>query len=218
MSYPPAPNPYDPPPGNPYGPPPAQGGHPPAPGQPQPGYGYAPIGPPPVYPRAADGTPISPWGPCAALPERFIALLWDVVYQWPAVVAGIVAVVAFSVGSALVGTDASTPLIVVGVILYVVSLGLSLWRAIANLYLRQGRTGQSWGKAKRNIQLIREIDGQPAGALICFVRYLLGGVINNVVYLDALWTLWDPKRQRLSDKILGLIVVNAASPSRSELR
>ena len=42
---------------------------------------------------------------------------------------------------------------------------------------------------------------------MCFVRYLLSGVINQIVFLDYLWPLWDPKRQMLTDKILGNVVV-----------
>lgn len=209
------PNPYDPPPSAyPTG---GQPGHPPAPG-----YGYGPVGPPSVYPRAADGTPISPWGPCAEWSERFFAVLWDTLYQWPAYIALALSLVAFGIGAARMttdSTDSGTTMLIIAGVLYVVALGLSLWRGIVNLYLRQGRTGQSWGKAKRNLRLVRELDGQPAGGLICFARYLLGGLINQIVFLDIPWPLWDPQRQRLSDKILGLIVVvGGVDPSRRQLR
>lgn len=211
------PYPQNPPPQNPYDPPPAPPGYPQG-GYPPPGY---PPAAPPVYPRLADGTPISPWGPCAAWVDRFIARLWDMLYMWPGYAVMLVAVVVAIIASALVDTDAATPLFVLAGALYLVAFGVLLWRSISNLYLTQGRTGQSYGKRKTGLHLVREMDGRPPGGLICFVRYLLGGLINQIVLLDVLWPLWDPKRQTLSDKLLGLIVVvepRAPQPPRPQLR
>ncbi len=39
------------------------------------------------------------------------------------------------------------------------------------------------------------------------LRWLLHGVINQVIYIDYLWPLWDDKNQTLTDKILGTVVI-----------
>jgi hypothetical protein len=45
----------------------------------------------------------------------------------------------------------------------------------------------------------------------CLGRWFLHGLINQAVYLDYLWPLWDkPKVQTLTDKILSTVVVKRA--------
>lgn len=83
------------------------------------------------------------------------------------------------------------------------ALGVSIW----NLYLRQGRTGQTVGKSALGITLISERTRQPIGAGMAFVRYLAHFIDQIPCYVGYLWPLWDAKRQTFADKILSTIVV-----------
>ena len=78
--------------------------------------------------------------------------------------------------------------------------------------IKQGSTGQSIGKEKQGIKLVKDETGQPVGGGMAFVRYLVAGVISSVtcgIYglLDYLWPLWDPEKKRLTDKIVKMSVV-----------
>ncbi|HKE66698.1 MAG TPA: RDD family protein [Micromonosporaceae bacterium] len=95
--------------------------------------------------------------------------------------------------------------ILVGVILYVVAVGL--W--IYNRWFRMGRTGQSWGKQLTSTTLLGESDARPIGAFRAFVRELCHVFDNlcGLFPLGYLWPLWDRKRQIFSDKIMSTVVV-----------
>ena len=58
------------------------------------------------------------------------------------------------------------------------------------------------------LKLINEQTGQPIGAMQSFLRELLGGLINQVVYLSYLWMLWDDNKQTLADKIVHSTVID----------
>lgn len=92
-------------------------------------------------------------------------------------------------------------LVALGVLL---SIGISIWNRI----FRMGRTGQSIGKQVLGIKLIHEQTGQPIGALQTFLRELLSGLINQVVYLSYLWMLWDDNKQTLADKVVHSTVID----------
>ncbi len=90
------------------------------------------------------------------------------------------------------------------------ALGFGIW----NYIIRQGSTGQTIGKSKMAIRLVRNADRQPIGAGMAIVRWLLPGVIGNVTcgiftLLDLLWPLWDDNNQRLTDKWFNWSVVPA---------
>jgi uncharacterized RDD family membrane protein YckC len=81
-----------------------------------------------------------------------------------------------------------------------------------NIVYLQGTTGQTFGKEKQGVKLIREATGEAPGIGTTLGRYLVllipsACTCGIVGLLDILWPLWDPKRQRLSDKIFKLIVV-----------
>lgn len=182
-----------------YGAPPAQpGGQPPGyQQQPAPAYGAAPQG----YqnfgaPGANVGTPAE-WG------TRAIAWLIDYGIVFGIYIVGfILALIAGAIADAL-------GLLMV-LVSYVVAIGFSIW----NLVIKQGSSGQSIGKEKQNIKLVKDETGQPVGAGMAIVRYLVAGVISGVtcgIYglLDYLWPLWDEEKKRLTDKILKMSVVAA---------
>lgn len=98
-------------------------------------------------------------------------------------------------------------LIIVGAFAWLV---IGLW----NKVFREGRTGQSVGKAQMNISLVDAESGAPLGAGRCFLREFVAWVINGFTFsifaiLDYLWPLWDEKNQRLMDKIVTSRVVQA---------
>jgi len=89
------------------------------------------------------------------------------------------------------------------------TVGFNIW----NLIIRQGRTGQTLGKQKLGIRLVRDGDGLPIGTGACFLRLLVAGAFSNVTcviggLLDLLWPLWEPNRKRLIDKWLDYSVID----------
>ncbi len=165
--------------------------------QPAPAYGAAPQG----YqnfgaPGAGVGTPAE-WG------TRFIAWLIDYGIVFGIYVVGfILTLVAGAIADALG--------LIMLLVTYVAAIGFSIW----NLLIKQGSTGQTIGKEKQGIKLVKDETGQPVGGGMAFVRYLLAGAISGItcgIYglLDYLWPLWDPEKKRLTDKILKMSVVIA---------
>ena len=70
-----------------------------------------------------------------------------------------------------------------------------------------GRTGQSVGKKIAGQKLINTTSGQPIGAGQSFVREVIHGLANQVVYLSYLWMLWDSNRQTLGDMVAKSTVI-----------
>lgn len=214
-----------PPPG--YAPPPAYGQKPPAYGQ-QPGpYGQQPPPGPHGQPPVGYGAPygafppgVTPWGPAATWGQRVGGYLWDLLFTAPGWVLILVGYALIIAGAVSAGNDATQPgassdepdggavgLVLVGLVLILlgaaVAFGLLLW----NYVFRQGRTGQTWGKAKMGLAVVSLRHGGPPGAGSCFGRYLLHGLINQAFLIDYLWPLWDRDRQTLTDKVLATSVI-----------
>ncbi|MFD0571901.1 RDD family protein [Kitasatospora gansuensis] len=78
------------------------------------------------------------------------------------------------------------------------------------LLYQLGKTGQTPGRKMVNIRVVRESDGQPIGFGMAFVRQLCHIVDELVCCLGFLWPLWDAKKQTLSDKIVGTVVVKSS--------
>lgn len=193
--------------------------------QPNPYGGYAAA---PAY--AAQG-PAAPgslryveqhFGPVATFGPRAGALVIDALISIVAFVPMLVAIPVLvaaaprrsgydEYGSPVMG-EADYGLLTVGFAL----LGLGLLVGIAvnvwNRVFRMGRTGQSLGKSAVGLRLIHAQTGQPIGAGMCFVRELVGGLINQVVYLSYLWMLWDDNRQTLADKVVTSTVIRVTKP------
>lgn len=100
-------------------------------------------------------------------------------------------------------TDISSTSIAMLVLGLVIVVAFNLY----NVVFRQGSSGYTFGKTAVGIRLVSASDGQPVGALICFLRQLAHYVDSLVCYLGWLWPLWDAKRQTLGDKIVGTVVI-----------
>ncbi|HET6709742.1 RDD family protein [Amycolatopsis sp.] len=165
-------------------------------GQPQPG--PAPFGQPAPYgqpaPFGQQGNPFGPPRNYASWGQR--ALGWLVDFGPVVLLYAIVIPVTVNEGEAG------------GVLAMVGGLAWIGW-CVYNRWIQQGNTGQSLGKKVAKIKLVREDSGQPIGAGMAFVRDLAHFVDNVLCYVGWLWPLWDDKKQTLSDKIVGTVVVNA---------
>lgn len=157
-----------------------------APGAPAGYQGFAPAG-------GAPGT-YAEWG------TRAIALLIDVGIG---IGISIVGAILFAIGAAI--ADA------LGVLMFLVWMAALIAYSIWNYCIRQGNTGQTIGKEKQGIKLVKDDTGQPVGVGMAFVRYLLAGVLGGLcgIYtlLDYLWPLWDDDNKRITDKMVTMSVV-----------
>lgn len=169
-----------------------------------PSYG-APGAPPTWNPQGAGaygasnlnvGTPAEWW-------PRALAYLLDCVIYFGVFLAGLIL---FVISVAL---SAGFGIVMLGVWI-VTSIAFPIWQFV----FRQGRTGQTIGKKKLNIKLVRDNTGQPVGAGMAFVRLFLAGLFGSFLFgiytlLDYLWPLWDPEKKRLTDKMITMSVVTA---------
>ncbi len=108
----------------------------------------------------------------AAWGDRVIATLWDFVYMLPPLVGLVIGAVTTVVGAVLMDDEQSAGPVVLaaGIALTVAALAWHVVRYIRNYFLRQGRTGQTWGKAKTGIWLLNEANGTPPGGWSCVGR------------------------------------------------
>jgi uncharacterized RDD family membrane protein YckC len=200
------------------------GGYAPQPGYAgQSGYGQAPSYPqPPNYgypqqpyaggPMQGGARQLASWGP------RVGAYLLDgLLTGIPAAIGAIILAVSSTPDTVSVdgqgrttlvtaGSGPSTGLVILAVIGYLASLGLTIY----NRWLLQGRTGQSWGKKILNLRLLGENTGQPIGGGSAFVRDLAHLLDSLPCYIGFLFPLWDPKRQTFADKVLHTVVITEA--------
>lgn len=186
---------------------PPYGQQPPPYGQQPPSYGYGQPHGTPMYPPSF--APVPPGG-YASFGSRVVATLWDFVYQLPAFALILLGGVVVAIGAVMLGEEAAGGGVVLafGILVALAGYALGFYLVIRNYLLRQGRTGWTWGKSRAGIRLLVEATGQPPGWVPCLLRYLLHTVLNQLFLIDYLWALWDDKKQTLTDKILGTIVVN----------
>lgn len=159
------------------------------------------------------------FGPVAGFGKRAGALIIDgllsLIGLIPIIIGAVLLVIAApdndEYGYTVDGTGSAGLAISGGLLLF---LGIVLMIAIQvwNRIFRMGRTGQSVGKKAMGIKLIHEQTGQPIGALQSFVRELVGGLINQVIYLSYLWMLWDDNKQTLADKVVHSTVIEVPKP------
>jgi uncharacterized RDD family membrane protein YckC len=86
--------------------------------------------------------------------------------------------------------------------------------AIGNYVIRQGSTGQTFGKSVLHLKLVKESNAQPTGPALALGRQVVH-IVDYFpwvvpLYLGLLWPLWDPKRQTFADKICHTVVVEDA--------
>ncbi len=113
----------------------------------------------------------------------------------------------FLVGASLSGTGDYPALRVVGILLAVAGY-LAMWAVtLWNRVFLTGRTGQSIGKRSQGLRLVGATTGEPIGADNAFLRELVNGLANSVLWLGYLWMLWDPDKQTLGDKAVHSTVI-----------
>jgi len=170
-------------------------------GQPQygqPPYGQAPQG----YGYGAPAAPLADWGPRAG------AYLLDSLITGIPVMIGygiFIANIASRSGNTYPDDDPQVWAILVFLLSLAVSLGLGLW----NRVFRQGKTGQSIGKSVLNLRLVDSTYYQPVGAGKAFLREFLAGLFNNACFLNLLWPLWDDQKQTWHDKVMSTYVIRS---------
>lgn len=135
----------------------------------------------------------------------------DVLYVWvPPFIIG-------TVGFALLFSDMARP---VGIVLMVIALFWWPVVTIWNYIIRQGKSGQTFGKARVGSKLISEESGQPIGAGYAFLRWFLAALLGSVTggiftLIDLIFPAFDDKKQRVLDKMLKTIVVDANSSTKA---
>ena len=114
------------------------------------------------------------------------------------------------VGSALIDMAPVVGLSLLGLVTPLGPLFALVWVLYNSCYL-QGTTGQSIGKKATSTRLVRA-DGRPGiGFGLALGRQLCHILDGLPLYLGYLAPLWDEKRQTFADKIVGTVVVHAAS-------
>ncbi len=154
--------------------------------------------PPPTAPTG--GTQLATWG------QRFLAYLID------ALIITIPMFILFIIGIILITTGADTQTgelgagggfgIVVYILAALAGIAFQFW----NLGWRQGTTGESIGKSRIGIAVIRTDGSGYLGGGNGLVRALLHGVLG-ACFLNFLWPQWDDKNQTWTDMILNTLVV-----------
>lgn len=139
---------------------------------------------------------------------RAIAYLIDVLILWGVAIAGGV------VGFSMLFSDVSRP---IGIILLVAAVIWIPAGAIWNYIIRQGSSGQTLGKSRMGIRLVRIDTGRPIGAGLAIIRVLAGWLFNTLtggifLIVDLLFPAFDKRRQRVIDKMLNTVVVDASTP------
>ena len=137
--------------------------------------------------------------------KRVGALLIDFLVSWG------VGIALFLVGIGFAVNDSSAGL---GVFLLFAGPLTGLIIGIWNKVFKEGKTGQSIGKAQMGISLVDSTTGLPLGAGRCFLREFVFSLLNGITgslfgILDYLWPLWDQKNERIMDKIITSRVVKS---------
>jgi uncharacterized RDD family membrane protein YckC len=117
----------------------------------------------------------------------------------------------FFVGLGMVFNDSTFGL---GVFLLVAGPLAGLIIGFWNKVFKEGKTGQSIGKAQMGISLVDSTTGLPLGPGRCFLRELVFGLLNGITgsvfgIIDYLWPLWDQNNERIMDKIITSRVVKS---------
>lgn len=94
-------------------------------------------------------------------------------------------------------------------LLVIVALGIAYY-----IYFHGSEKGQTPGKMIMKLQLRDEASGGRVSYGKAGLRWLVAGVLWAVCYVpgivDALFPLWDPKRQTLHDKAANTLVIDLA--------
>lgn len=187
-------------------PPPGPGWQQPSP--PPPSYGYQQSGP--AGPAGPGGQPLAEWW------KRLVAILLD----------GVILGIPFGIIAAIVAGAAANKATIDPITGEIESGGGAFAGAVLGVYavaiivnvlyyglLNGGESGQTLGKKILNIRVRDANTGGPIGVGRGIGRYfvtlILGFACGIGTILDALWPLWDQRRQALHDKVVSSVVVNA---------
>jgi uncharacterized RDD family membrane protein YckC len=91
----------------------------------------------------------------------------------------------------------------VSLVLLALAVAFSAWQVCG----LQGRTGQTIGKRRVGLFLVREADSRPIGVRRATLRQLAHGIDAALLGVGFLWPLWDAKHQTFADQIFATIVV-----------
>ena len=104
----------------------------------------------------------------------------------------------------------SSTLLVLGILMGIAALVWSGWF----FGYCQGNTGTTPGKRSQGICLVDAESGKVPGGARGVGRWLVPGLVggitgigNIIELIDYLWPIWDPKKQRLIDKVFKTRVV-----------
>jgi uncharacterized RDD family membrane protein YckC len=86
---------------------------------------------------------------------------------------------------------------------------------VYNRWYLQGTTGQSWGKRRHRLRLVRMADKQPIGFRAAFKRGLAHLLDIATLGVGYLLPLWDKRRQTLADKVMRTVVISEDKPGSS---
>jgi uncharacterized RDD family membrane protein YckC len=144
---------------------------------------------------------LASWG------ERASARLFDLLVVDLIAVAGMILILIAN-GTER-GSAVTAALIVLGLAGVAGAIGAQLYNEI----WLQGRTGQSWGKRRRGIALVRMGDLAPLGTGRAVGRFALRnlltlvGAVVPIHLLSWLWPLWDRANRTWEDMAAGSVVV-----------
>ena len=113
-------------------------------------------------------------------------------------------------GIAFLFSDMARP---VGIVLIVVAIFWIPVTVIWNYVIKQGKSGQTFGKARVGIKLVKEETGQPIGGGYSFLRWFLAQLLGSITagiftIIDLIFPAFDNKKQRVLDKMLGTVVID----------
>jgi uncharacterized RDD family membrane protein YckC len=106
-----------------------------------------------------------------------------------------------------------------GLLLFASSSGLAFGVVVSfyNRCIMMGLTGQSWGKKVTDTKLVSVKDGAPIGVANAIVRDMAHTADLVLAGIGIVMPLWDGRRQSISDKLVGAVVVEAKTAEGSEM-
>jgi len=97
------------------------------------------------------------------------------------------------------GPTVGSIIVIIGAVLIPV-----IW--VLNRGLRQGGTGESFGRSVMGTRLVSEVTGRPLGAGAALYRDLTH-IADLPLFLGFLWPWWDRRRQTFADKAWHTVVL-----------
>ncbi len=145
--------------------------------------------------------------------SRAVAYIIDFLILWGVALTSLIA------GIAMLFSEVSRS---IGIILLIAGLIWIPAGAIWNHIIRQGSSGQTLGKSRVNVKLVRVDTGRPIGVGLAIIRVLAGWIFNSItgglfLIVDLLFPAFDKRHQRIIDKMLNTVVIDISRPPISSL-